>query len=883
MKIGIRNKILFGYVVILVCLIASILLISNQISQMQKQRNFIINHDIQVFVLAGQVEKSLLEMQTGQRGYAITGSNDYVNAYEVSRDHLEDDYAELYNLLSDNPSQQDKLQSIKSSIDNWITKTSEPIIRLKNNGQDAQIGDFYSQNPDAAAIKSVRDQFETFRGTELNLTKQRAASLDTQNLSLRYTMYGLIVLTTIIALVIGLAISKSIVSTVQQVIGNIKAMTSGGNLSSRLNVRTNDEIKELAIATNGLLDVMEDRSWVQTGINTVNTQNQGISSLEPLGETFLKNLADMTDSAMGAFYVKDGDVFVKKAGYAFGTENAKNSFAYGEGLAGQAAIDKKVVCVNDLGADYQPISTSMGNIKPSSLIVAPILYKSNAIAIIELSSLGDYQQKHIELLEALTESMGLTVNSVLGQMEIKRLLAESQAMTEELQTQSEELQTQSEELQMQSEELQMINEQLESRSEDAEDKSKELENAKEELEAQAKQLMASSKYKSEFLANMSHELRTPLNSILILSEMLAENTGKKLALEEQEFAEIIHSSGQDLLNLIDEILDLSKVESGKLEVHFSEVNAAGIPEYIERNFAHIAAQKGLYLNIDKSDAVPDLIYTDEKRLNQIIKNLLSNAFKFTSEGGITVSIDTIPGNQIRLTVKDTGIGIPKNKHDIIFEAFQQGDGATVRKYGGTGLGLSICRELAKLLGGSISLTSEEGKGSTFTLTIPVHPDLSAITEEQKTQLEAAAAAEIKIAPAITQAEPAAEGNAFAGRNVLIVDDDHRNIYVLEAALKNEGMNVISAENGQKCLDILKTNDSIDLILMDIMMPVMDGYETMKTIRGDYKMTEVPIIALTAKAMKNDREKCLEAGASDYISKPLKMEQLLSAMRVWLTN
>ncbi|MTH54784.1 response regulator [Bacillus mangrovi] len=882
MKIGIRNKILFGYAVIIVCLVASILLISSQISQMQKQRNYIINHDLQVFNLTGQVENALLEMQTSQRGFALTGNADYSAAYKLSKSKLEDDYSELNELISDNRSQQDRLQEIKVSIDNWTDNTSEPLLRLKENGRDGDIEAFYARNPDTADIQSVRDKFNAFRNTELSLTKQRAQSLDSQNQNLRFTMYGLMLLTIVLAGAIGLAISKSIVSTVQEVIRNIRAMTSGGTLSRRLNVRTNDEIKELAMATNSLLDVMEDRSWVQTGINEVNTQNQGLSSMEPLGDTFLKNLASLTGSAMGVFYVKDGDRFVKRAGFAAG-KDAAESFLPGEGIAGQAAADQKIVCINS-GTDLQLITSSLGNINPKGLLAAPIIYKKNTIALIELFSIHEYEPKHIELLEALSESMGLTINSVLGQMEIKRLLAESQAMTEELQTQSEELQTQSEELQMQSEELQMINEQLESRSEDAEDKSKELEQAKEELEAQAKQLIASSKYKSEFLANMSHELRTPLNSILILSEMLAENTGRKLASEEKEFAEIIHSSGQDLLNLIDEILDLSKVESGKLEVHFSEVNTDGIPEYIERNFSHVASQKGLYLKMEKSPHVPDLVYTDEKRLNQIIKNLLSNAIKFTSEGGITVKLDRSPEDMVTLTVIDTGIGIPKDKHELIFEAFQQGDGATVRKYGGTGLGLSICRELAKLLGGGIALESQEGKGSTFTLTFPVNPDLSELPEEQRVQYEAAAAAEVTAVKEELAANMAeGEMQSFKGKNVLIVDDDHRNIFVLETALKNEGMNVTSAENGRQCLDILaKAQQTPDIILMDIMMPIMDGYETMKAIRQERLMTDVPIIALTAKAMKNDREKCIEAGASDYISKPLKIEQLLSAMRVWLT-
>ncbi|WML48781.1 ATP-binding protein [Neobacillus sp. PS3-34] len=454
----------------------------------------------------------------------------------------------------------------------------------------------------------------------------------------------------------------------------------------------------------------------------------------------------------------------------------------------------------------------------------------------------------------------------------------------------------------------MINEQLGERNLEAEQKTRELEKVKVNLEKQAEQLKLSSRYKSEFLANMSHELRTPLNSILILSEMLSDSNEESLSEEQQEFARVINSSGQDLLSLINDILDLSKVEVGKLDMVFGEMNLSELPGILERNFSHIAKNKGIEFSILKDENAPGIFYTDEQRFQQIMKNLLSNAFKFTENGNVSVSIgvpssEKIANENLRYTdsdwleikVTDSGIGIPKDKQTLIFDAFQQVDGATMRKYGGTGLGLSICKEFAGLLGGSITVESEEGKGSVFTLYLPSLP--SGLVKQEATVI-----ATEEVAGGLGQDENEfvadsieiiAENevlisedlplNLLRNKKVLVVDDDNRNIFALKNALAHEGMDIVTAQNGLECLETLKATEDIDIVLMDIMMPGMDGYETMRRIRSNQKYDSLPIVALTAKAMKGDREKCLEAGASDYISKPLKLDQLLSVLRVWLSN
>ncbi|MBN3554123.1 response regulator [Fictibacillus nanhaiensis] len=914
-RFGIRQKIITGYIVIIICLIAAILAVTNQLDTMKGERNFIIQHDFAVRDLTSQIEKDLLKMETNKRAYIITGDESYLQLYNEASSQWSKDYNTLNQLLSDNPSQQKRIAEINENIQNWVAVAGDPPIQMKQQNDTAGIADFFKQDPGKSQTEKVLQQFDSFRDTEKSLTQKRAENLNVQNRYLEIGLFSLLAFVILVSMALAWVISGSIIKTIKEVVGTIRAMTTGGNLSSRIHVRSNDEIRDLGEATNELLSSFEERDWLQRSVTDVVSKNQGVSSLETLAEIFLSATARITESSYGAFYIKEGKDenvrFVKKGAFAdTAADVGRASFKLGQGLIGQCALEKRVQVIDRIEGEYSLISSGLGETKPNSILIAPIVHEDEIVAVIELASLSSYSKQHISFIEKVLETFGLTINRVIDRMEIARLLSESQAMTEELQAQSEELQTQSEELQMQSEELQMINEQLESRSQDAEEKSKALEIAKKELEDKAKQLETGSKYKSEFLANMSHELRTPLNSILILSEMLAENGNQSLSDEELEFAKVIHSSGQDLLNLINDILDLSKVEAGKLEIMLSEVNLSEFPNNLERNFTHIADQKNLNFTINMAPDVPTLLQTDEKRFQQIIKNLLSNAFKFTEKGSVSVSVKKVQTDVIyngvdywlEVAIKDTGIGIPKEKHELIFQAFQQGDGATIRKFGGTGLGLSISSEFAKLLGGRLQLQSEEGKGSTFKLLIPSISDESVSAQtflgasaEVATALEQAshsvAVAEPPITAKIVPAEPEAEQpsitvdeeNVFYGKTVLITDDDNRNIFALKTALEQKGMNILIANNGMECLDILDANKKIDLILMDIMMPEMDGYETMQRIRGTGEHTDLPIIALTAKAMKNDREKCLEAGASDYISKPLKLEQLFSVMHVWMTK
>ena len=390
---------------------------------------------------------------------------------------------------------------------------------------------------------------------------------------------------------------------------------------------------------------------------------------------------------------------------------------------------------------------------------------------------------------------------------------------------------------------------------------------------------------------MSHELRTPLNSLLILAQILEENKEQNLTEKQIEYATTIHSSGKDLLELINEILDLSKIESGKMDAQIGEIDIRGVVSFAENQFNAIAEQKGISFGVKVEDDVPMILYSDEQKIYQILKNLLSNALKFTEKGNVDLKVYRSEftlqhGGQecIAFSVIDTGIGISKDKQELIFEAFQQADGTTSRKFGGTGLGLSISKGMADLLSGYITVHSNEGEGSIFTFYLPVQP-------EELMEVAAAKTAE-KVSERQSDDHPQSEmliqdrnfvmkENVLVGKRILLVDDDMRNVFALTTALEVVGIEVCFAENGRESIELLNQLSDVDLILMDIMMPEMDGYEAMKRIRQLPRFEEIPIIALTAKAMKDDREKCIEAGASDYISKPIQLDQLLSLLQVWL--
>ncbi len=972
-------------------------------------------------------------------------------------------------------------------------------------------------------------------------------------------------------------------TTQVRAIADVATAVTKGDLTRSIQVAAQGEVASLKDNINEMIRNLKDttiktneQDWLKTNLAKFTRMLQGQKDMLTVGKLILSELAPVVSAQHGVFYIvespkdetiepsEENEAYLKLlASYAFrNRKNVSNKFSLGEGLVGQAALEKERILITNAPTDYVQITSGLGQATPTNIIVLPVLFEGRVKAVMELSSFEQFSPTHQAFLDQLVESIGIVLNTIEANTRTEDLLKQSQSLAKELQSRQEELQNTNQELQ---EKAKLLAEQ----NAEVERKNSEVEQARQALEEKAKQLALTSKYKSEFLANMSHELRTPLNSLLILADQLAHNTEGNLTTKQIEFSKTIHASGNDLLSLINDILDLSKIESGTVTVDVAELRFVELQDYVERTFRHVAESKNLQFRIELDTELPHHMFTDAQRLEQVIRNLLSNAFKFTENGAVTFSMavvtegwsrdrDTLnhARSVVAFSVTDSGIGIAPEKQQIIFEAFQQADGSTSRKYGGTGLGLAISREIARMLGGEIRLASAIGQGSTFTLFLPqthVHtrpirkelpfrpaaipetggipaeelalvdgrrlesvdddrgqiepgdhvvliveddpgfarilldlahekgfkgivavrgsaalamardlkpdaitldlhlPDLDgwhvldrlkldwatrhipvqiisvdeeeakpllhgALTYVTKTErketlehafdelkdfssrpvknllvveddeimrtsitdlignsdvhttlaasgreaLEALAKQrfdcmvldlglpdmsgmevleEIKkdaagrklpviiytarsllqeeeqklkeLAETIVLKDATSPGRlldetalflhrnvsrlpekqrrmlehlhhgVLEGRKVLLVDDDIRNIFAMNSVLERFKMNVVSAETGKEAIEKLIELRDVEIVLMDIMLPTMDGYATTRAIREIAGFENLPIIAVTAKAMKGDREKCIAAGASDYLSKPVDTEQLRSILRLWL--
>ena len=669
---------------------------------------------------------------------------------------------------------------------------------------------------------------------------------------------------------------KDLTDNVNQLAGNlttqiraiaeVSTAVTRGDLSQSIQVQAQGEVAALKDNINQMIGNLKEttnknheQDWLKTNLAKFASMMQGQRSITSVAQLIMSELTPLIDAQQGTFFIMDNEskpepVLSLIASYAF-TErkNFNNHYKLRESLVGQCAFEKKKILVTRAPNDYIYVSSSLGEARPVNIIVLPILFEGEVKAVIELASVHPFSENYLNFLDQLMTSIGVVLNMIASSMRTEELLQELKKSNVELEAQAKELEDKAKLLEV---------------------KNQEVELASHSVEEKAEQLSLISKYKSEFLANMSHELRTPLNSLLILSKMLSENKEQNMSEEQIKFSRTIYSSGCDLLALINEILDLSKVEAGKMPVVPRDVRIPEISEYLEHTFRPVANHKGIEFSLESTpEVVNSLVNTDVARVQQILKNLLSNAFKFTEQGRVTLKISKSmsKGEEVlSFAVSDTGIGISKDKQGLIFEAFQQADGTTNRKYGGTGLGLTISRQIAQLLGGNIFVSSEPGQGSTFTLTIPMK------YQHQEGIVPPSS-------PEISSQKTLPEDADFSSRKVLVIDDDMRNIFAITVILERKGMEVIYAENGKAGIDKLKENPDVDMILMDVMMPEMGGIEATQEIRKIDEFKKLPIISLTAKAMKGDREKCLEAGATDYITKPVDTENLLATMHKWMHN
>ncbi|MEU6005287.1 HAMP domain-containing protein, partial [Streptomyces sp. NPDC047453] len=851
-------------------------------------------------------------------------------------------------------------------------------------------------------------------------------------------------------------------------IGAVASAVAEGDLTRSITVEASGEVAELKDNINSMVESLrettranQEQDWLKSNLARITSLMQGHRDLPVVAELIMDELTPLVSAQYGTFYLAEdgerGPELRLVGSYGRPDDDRPTRFSFGRSLVGQAARSRRTITVGELPAGYVTISSGLGQAVPTALILLPILFEDQVLGVIELASVTAFTPVHRDFLEQLREALGVNVNTIVANARTDELLDESQRLTAELQARSAELQSQQDELQRSNAELEDKASLLAEQNRDIEAKNLQIEQARQELEARAQQLSLASKYKSEFLANMSHELRTPLNSLLILAQLLAQNPSRNLTPKQVEYAGIIHSAGSDLLQLINDILDLSKVEAGKMDVSPERVSLRQLIDYVEATFQPMTTQKGLQFAVTTAAGAPADLLTDDSRLRQILRNLLSNAVKFTEQGGVELCIepaadDEVPEGVVRggavvaFRVKDTGIGIPEQHLETIFGAFQQADGTTSRKYGGTGLGLSITREIAHLLGGAVAVDSVPGRGSTFTLFLPVaRPDFEQVLGGGRTpqkapaELVPAAAADREGArahsggdgprrrrllvveersrglltlvaesvvadvvrhsaddagalptvdvitamgaqeaagalaaepchcvvldldmpereasrflralqgdsalagvpvlvhsgrrPDVARAEalrsrgddgsleflssldelrerialhlsaeepgdvlslvraeepqdlaPPVDG-AFAGRTVLVVDDDARNLFALSGILELHGFRVLHAENGRKGIETLVGNPDIALVLMDVMMPEMDGYTATSEIRRLPQYVELPIIAVTAKAMPGDREKSLASGASDYVTKPVDTDDLIARVRHWLS-
>ncbi|MCW2746952.1 MAG: sensor hybrid histidine kinase [Nocardioidaceae bacterium] len=680
-------------------------------------------------------------------------------------------------------------------------------------------------------------------------------------------------------------------------IAEVATAVTDGDLTRQVNVSASGEVAVLKDKLNEMIRNLSEtmrqnteQDWLKTHLERFTRMLQGHSDLASVTDMILSELAPLVRAQHGVFYLlKDaGDgtppVLQFQAGYG-SKDRQDTSFQLGEGLVGQCALEKERILITDVPDGYIDISSGLGQAAPLNIVVLPALYEGSVRAVIELASFSEFSPVHLALLDQLTKNIGLVVNTVEATSVTEQLLAQAVSQAWELQSRQDQLRDSNEGL---AEQAALLAE----KNIEVEGKYQEVEEAKRLIEEKAVELSVSSKYKSEFIANMSHELRTPLNSLLVLAEQLEDNPDGNLSEREVQYAHVIRSSGGDLLKLLNDILDLAKLESNTVKVEMTTVSLAEMREAMIQTYSPIADSQALRFSFEIEDGVPATMVSDPHRLRQILKNLLSNAFKFTARGEVAVraslSTDgwdmeiaklTTAASVLAISVRDTGIGIPAELQSEMFEAFAQADGATARSYGGTGLGLSISRNLVGLLGGEITLVSEVDRGSRFTVYLPLR---AAASEDVPVPLPLEHA--VTAAPAASFRSTTTPFPSFAtGATVLVVDDDFRNIFALTALLERGRARVLSAESGVAALNLLDSRSDIDIVLMDIMMPVMNGYETMTAIRERPQYADLPIIAVTAKVIGGERERCIAAGASDYIPKPINTANLLSALGKWVTT
>jgi signal transduction histidine kinase/DNA-binding response OmpR family regulator/CHASE3 domain sensor protein len=1128
----VRNRLYLGFAIAIFLVIAVGILAyktfnNHTVESRWVQHTHVVLNDIK------SLQSQLFEMQASRRGFRTTGDSVYLRAYFEGLQSVQVQIDQLKELVSDNPAEVKAVAKLEYNVNELVSYWKS--IQISPNtplGIKKQI-----TTKENALMSNVQLNVKEITDRENVLLAKRQKETDN---SVTKATQSLIIGITLILLIVVLLI-----------------IVIWREARSRMAAQA--LLKDKLVEVEDANKVAMEKNWLLNGIGNVNDAISGKEKMGDLTQATLKSICEYLKVPAGAFYCYNSEFKTLNLQATTGIEaKAEETIGLNEGLVGSSATKNGITVIKDIPGNYWHIRSAGGKAQAGELVLLPLTLNDELKGLIELGKFGHFQKEEIALLNAVKESIATAVHVAVNRDRIDNLLEQVQEQRDEMEVQQEELRQTNEELTRQAEILQASEEELRVQEEELKQINSELkerndavEITRQALAKKAQELEQTSKFKSEFLANMSHELRTPLNSVLILAKILSENKAGNLTEKQIEYTKIIHKSGTDLLNLINDILDLSKIEAGKIDISFEQAAVADIKEDLEQLFRVVADEKHIRLDVGIDIDVPKHIVTDKQRLEQVLKNLLSNAFKFTpANGHIEVRFAAAGENYLNISVKDSGIGIAPEKQRLIFEAFQQADGSTSRKYGGTGLGLSISKELMAKLGGKITLSSKENEGSVFTLVVPIdasqgreivdqpeevkletidykpqgqvieqqviEDDRNNISEHEKVMLiieddegfatvvkdlakskgfkvivaiagdeglhyakkykpsaiildinlpvldgrsilkiiknddelkqipihiisaendkylaqyaegftlkplsanalenvfeslnkrvkhkkilivvESAVSANLpapaernkkydinyeaisytdfeayavneanydcivfdieenlkqgidtlKAAKAVISAIPliaylhtdvasademqlkryadavirssphanerlidelevflyklkdlaapvlppsgkeelATNGAVLAGKNILVVDDDMRNVFALSNMLEEHGVQVITASDGREALNIISENDKLDMVLMDIMMPEMDGYTAMRQIRADKRKAKLPIIALTAKAMAEDRKKCMEAGASDYITKPIDSDKLLSLMKIWLSS
>jgi signal transduction histidine kinase/CheY-like chemotaxis protein/CHASE3 domain sensor protein len=811
--------------------------------------------------LLGRIQallSTLKDAETGQRGYLLTGEEAYLSPYTDAKDQLPDEIKSVRALLVNRPEQARRLDALESLANLKMTELESTVLARRAGHPDTALGIVRTDRGKIYMdrIRSAAGEMET---AERQLIERRAGeSQRAATISLAVTLGGSGVL---LLLIIG------------------AATVASRDFRAR-----------------------QAQVWIRSGQMGLSEQMQGDQSLEKLGNNLLGFLAGFVEAQVGAVYIADTGQYRRFAGYALAADGHIETVRPGDGLVGQAARDRRALRVSDVPADYLPITSGVGKGTPGELVVVPAIIDGVVHAVLELGFFRPTDPERRELLSRVSESIAIAVRAAKDRQRLEELLQETQQQAEELQAGTEELRVSNEELEeqgralrdsqasleLQQSELEHSNSQLEEQTQLLEHQKEALAKAHEVLTARSDELQRANEYKSEFLANMSHELRTPLNSILILAKLLADNKDGNLTGTQVRFAQTVSSAGNDLLRLINDVLDLSRIEAGKIDLAPEPASIAGVVESLVKTFQPTAEQNDLDFSCVIEPGAPEQIETDQQRLGQILKNLLSNAFKFTAKGEVALRVFAPQSGSVAFAVRDTGVGIAQHQREVIFEAFRQADGSIHRKFGGTGLGLSISRDLATLLGGAITVQSELGAGSVFTLTLPV-----AFNAGVNADLKSNAIAREPDAPAVLSgargkadkpvprelAQPAADDDRDAvtpgGRAILVVEDDAAFAMILRDLVR---------EMGFQCIATVSAADGLaaaarflpSAIILDVNLPDHSGMGVLDRLKRNAVTRHIPVHMVSISDYKRE---ALELGAIGYALKPAKREELIDALRL----